>query len=742
MVTTTSIAANTSKGKIHVECHRRRLKDGMWNIFIQVLLVIARLMWVIWNLLTLPAYILIQRPWKKRAEVKTGAAWHETSKNDQFISYSQETRTDNKVYNELILKNDVDTVHKVWTTAVSMYQDRLCLGTREVIGEAEEKQDNGKVFKKLVLGQYQWTDYQQAHAISTNFGAGLVSLGQQAKHPIAIYSETRSEWILAALGAFSQNIVVSTLYTNLGEDAIAHGINETEVSLVITSHSLLPKFRKVLESCPLVKTVIVIGDPLSSTDISNMKDGVEVIMFDSVLDLGKDNPTPTNPPCGDDLAIIMYTSGSTGIPKGVMISHQNLVATSTTILFLHKFNNMTDVYIAYLPLAHVLELLSEVTMLLLGVPIGYSSPTTMTDLSTAIRKGDKGDASLLRPTIMCTVPLILDRIYKNLTDGVARKGDLFRRLFEFCYNYKLWWSEWGLDTSLLDLVLFSKLRKILGGRVDLMIVGGAPLSPSTQQFVRTCLNARLVQGYTMTETTCAGTCQVPGELSVGNVGGPMAGMEVRLVDWEEGNYKITDKPLPRGELVLGGAPVTKGYYKNKEKTEEDFFTENGKQFFRSGDIGELRPDGTFRLIDRKKDLIKLQHGEYVSLGKVESQMKTHPLVDNICVFARSQHFNTVAVLVPVQSALEQLIEEELGESEKSYEVLCEDVRVRDAVLAKLVEHGIRHGLEKFEIPTKIKLCPDLWLPESGLVTAAFKLKRKAIHVAFSSSINEMYAGSK
>jgi len=325
---------------------------------------------------------------------------------------------------------------------------------------------------------------------------------------------------------------------------------------------------------------------------------------------------------------------------------------------------------------------------------------------------------------------------------VARKGDLFRRLFEFCYNYKLWWSEWGLDTSLLDLVLFSKLRKILGGRVDLMIVGGAPLSPSTQQFVRTCLNARLVQGYTMTETTCAGTCQVPGELSVGNVGGPMAGMEVRLVDWEEGNYKITDKPLPRGELVLGGAPVTKGYYKNKEKTEEDFFTENGKQFFRSGDIGELRPDGTFRLIDRKKDLIKLQHGEYVSLGKVESQMKTHPLVDNICVFARSQHFNTVAVLVPVQSALEQLIAEELGESEKSYEVLCEDVRVRDAVLAKLVEHGIRHGLEKFEIPTKIKLCPDLWLPESGLVTAAFKLKRKAIHVAFSSSINEMYAGSK
>lgn len=112
-------------------------------------------------------------------------------------------------------------------------------------------------------------------------------------------------------------------------------------------------------------------------------------------------------------------------------------------------------------------------------------------------------------------------------------------------------------------------------------------------------------------------------------------MEVRLVDWAEGNYRITDTPHPRGELVLGGAPVTRGYYKNAEKTAEEFFSDGGKQFFKSGDIGELRADGSFRLIDRKKDLVKLQLGEYVSLGKVEAQMKTSPLVDNICVYADS-----------------------------------------------------------------------------------------------------------
>ena len=275
------------------------------------------------------------------------------------------------------------------------------------------------------------------------------------------------------------------------------------------------------------------------------------------------------------------------------------------------------------------------TFLLMGVPIGYSSPNTMTNLSTAIKEGQLGDAVLLRPTIMCTVPLILDRIYKNISEGVKKKGKVFAKVFNVCYNYKLWWNLRGFHTPLLERLIFKKLRQILGGRVDMMIVGGAPLASKTQEFVRTCLDARLVQGYTMTETTCSGTCQILGEVTVGNVGGPMAGMEVRLVDWTEGNYRITDTPNPRGELVLGGDPVTRGYYKNSNKTREDFFIENGKQFFRSGDIGELRPDGSFRLIDRKKDLVKLQLGEYVSLGKVEAQMKTNPLVDNICVYADS-----------------------------------------------------------------------------------------------------------
>jgi len=706
-------------------------------MIVDLFLSFARLIICLLDIVTLPLYLVIQKPWEKRAKVKKAANWHHVKTTKEYVGVMQETSTENVVYEDLILKNNIDTVDKVWNNAVLRYESKLCLGTRRVLGAEDEKQPSGKVFRKLNLGNYEWMSYKEAHDTSTKFGSGLRVLGQEPKKPIAIYAETRAEWILAALGAFSQNIIVSTLYTNLGDAAICHGINETEVSVVVTSSTLLPKLKKMLCTCPNVRHIIVIEDQFVTGVNNDFQGAVEVLSFYDVVNLGKTSPWLPNPPESDDLAIIMYTSGSTGVPKGVMISHKNLVATSTTILFLRNFDNKKDMYIAYLPLAHVLELLSECTMLLLGVPIGYSSPNTMTNQSTAIKSGQQGDAILLRPTIMCTVPLILDRIYKNISEGVDKKGPIFKRVFDYCYNYKLWWNKWGIDTPVFDKIIFKKLKSILGGRMDLMIVGGAPLASKTQEYVRTCLGARLVQGYTMTETTCSGTCQVLGDLSVGNVGGPMAGMEVRLVDWEDGNYRISDKPFPRGELVLGGDPVTKGYFKNTTKTEEDFFVENGKQFFRSGDIGELHEDGTFRLIDRKKDLVKLQLGEYVSLGKVEAQMKTNPLVDNICVYADSFRSNTIAFIVPIQEALERFAKNFIT-YDASYEDMCNDPGVVQEVLKTLSAHGKQNGLEKFEIPTEIQLCPEIWLPDSGLVTAAFKLKRKAIQDAFQSSIDSMY----
>ena len=436
---------------------------------------------------------------------------------------------------------------------------------------------------------------------------------------------------MAAFGAFSQSIIVATLYTNLGDEAIVHGLNETEVSLVVTSHELLPKFKTLLTQCPKIKTIIVMEDQILPTDTSGYKPGVEIISFKSAVKMGEASIIPTVAPTSDSPAIIMYTSGSTGVPKGVVLTHGNLISTTTCIMFMEPFYS-DDVYIAYLPLAHVLELLSECTMMLFGGPVGYSSPNTMTDLSTKVKSGAKGDASVLQPTIMCVVPLILDRIYKNIINKVNQRGTNFKRAFDLFYRYKLYWTRNKQKTPIVDMIVFNKMKALLGGRMRFAITGGAPLSPETQEFIRVCLGLILVQGYSLTETTCTGTCMESEDMSTGKVGPPMAGMEMKLVNWEEGNCRVTDNPRPRGEIIIGGNSVAGGYFKNKKKTEEDFYNGGGKRWFRTGDIGEVDRDGSLKIIDRKKDLVKLQMGEYVSLGKVEAQLKTHPLVDNICVY--------------------------------------------------------------------------------------------------------------
>lgn len=198
------------------------------------------------------------------------------------------------------------------------------------------------------------------------------------------------------------------------------------------------------------------------------------------------------------------------------------------------------------------------------------------------------------------------------------------------------------------------------------------------------------------------------DMTLGRVGAPCTNCDLKLVSWEEGNYRVTDKPHPRGEIILGGENISVGYYKNPEKTKEDFYVEDGKRWFKTGDICEIHEDGVvkiigefldvlfnilhcfyfqlFCLIDRKKDLVKLQAGEYVSLGKVEAELKTCPLVDNICVYGESSKDFCVALVVPNQQHLKDLAEKK-GIKEKSFEQLCVDPQIEKAVKQELADHG-------------------------------------------------------
>uniref|UniRef100_A0A8C1IXF4 long-chain-fatty-acid--CoA ligase n=2 Tax=Cyprinus carpio TaxID=7962 RepID=A0A8C1IXF4_CYPCA len=613
-----------------------------------------------------------------------------------------------------LLHEGVDTLDKVFEYAVVHFPQRDCLGTREVLSEEDEIQPNGKVFKKVILGDYNWLSYEDTFHLSQRFGSGLASLGQKPLCNIAIFCETRAEWIIAAQACFMYNFPLVTLYSTLGGAAIAHGLNETEVTHIITSKDLLQSRLKVKTRRRLKHIILVDKKPTSWPDLPR---GIMVHNMAAVQELGS-KPENCKPqiPVPSDIAVIMYTSGSTGIPKGVMISHSNIIAGITGMAERIPNLNENDTYIGYLPLAHVLELSAE---LVSHLHHNYTS--------------------VLRPTLMAAVPEIMDRIYKNVMTKVEEMSSVQKTLFVLAYNYKMEQLSKGYSTPLCDRLVFRKVRSLLGGNTRMLLSGGAPLSAATQRFMNICFCCPVGQGYGLTETCGAGTISEFSDYSTGRVGAPLVCSEFMLKDWEEGGYFSTDKPNPRGEILIGGPNVTMGYYKNEQKNREDFFVDaNGQRWFCTGDIGEFHHDGCLKIIDRKKDLVKLQAGEYVSLGKVEAVLKNCSLIDNICAYANSDESFVIGFVVPNQKQLTVLAEQKGIRG--SWEELCNHAEMEKEVLRIITDAAVTGKLERFEIPKKIRLSAEPWTPETGLVTDAFKLKRKELKTHYQDDIERMYGG--
>jgi len=563
-----------------------------------------------------------------------------------------------------------------------------------VLKEKEERQANGKVFTKLELGDYHWMRFSEVNIYADEFGKGIRELGVRPREHICIFADTRAEWLIAAIGCFKNAIALCTIYTNLGGEGIVHGINQTSVDTVITTVELMPKLLPLLKDLPQVKTIIYMESATKPQpeDIS----GVKMYSFQQVLLKGRSSNLQNDHPKPEDTAIIMYTSGSTGVPKGVVLSHINMVSgvLSLTPMALRAvpYIDDTDSYIAFLPLAHVLEICAEHVMLLLGIKIGYSSPNTLTDTSTMIPEGGKGDATLLQPTLMAAVPLILDRVYKGIQNKIKDRGEFSERLVNYCIEYRQYWVSKGFSTPLMDRLIFAKMKAAVGGRLRVMLSGGAPIAEDAHRFIRTVLTTPLMQGYGLTETCSTGCIADPMDLTTGHVGPPVNGVTLKLVDWTEGGYTVDDEVGPRGEIVIGGDHVSAGYFNMPEKTAEEFYEEDGQQFFRTGDIGQMLVGRNcqIKIIDRKKDLVKLQMGEYVSLGKVEANLKINPLIENVCLYADSTKNFTVAVVVPDEAKLRELAESR-GLKDKEHNELCADPRMNLAVMEVLqAQAKVRH----------------------------------------------------
>jgi len=439
---------------------------------------------------------------------------------------------------------------------------------------------------------YEWRTYGDVRDITLIFASFLRQVGLDKGYHLGIYSKNRWEWFVTYIAAITQSIVVVPIYDTLGPDAVKYIVEHGDLSYVVCSGENFDKLLESAPDCPHLKIVILL-DQVSPKQIEKAKSlGLTLFFFEDCLKEGKAKPVPPNPSNPDDLFCIMYTSGTTGVPKGVMLTNKNAMATITS--FDNCGINITenDSHISYLPMAHIMELLIITYTFYCGAKFGFWHGNI---------KEVVDDIQALKPTILIGVPRVFNRIYDKINSTLESSNYLKRTLFQYGFQSKFnSLQELGNDSSpFWNRLVFSKIRQIIGGRVRLILSGSAPLSPIVQDFLKIVFCCKIVQGYGLTETCATATASDINDWKSGHCGPPLVANEIKLVDVSEMNYTSSKYPQ-QGEICVRGYTVFKGYYKMPDKTEE-VIDKDG--WFHTGDIGQWNENGTLSIIDRKKKYI-------------------------------------------------------------------------------------------------------------------------------------------
>ncbi|CAH9141379.1 unnamed protein product [Cuscuta epithymum] len=616
----------------------------------------------------------------------------------------------------------LDSCWDIFRLSVEKYPNNRMLGRREIV--------DGKA------GKYVWMTYKEVYDVVMKVGNSLRSCGVEEGGKCGIYGANCPEWIISMEACNAHGLYCVPLYDTLGAGAVEFIITHAEITVAFAEEKKIPELLKTFPNATKhLKTIVSFGKVSPEQKEEYGKFGVVTYSWEEFLLLGSDKHFDLPLKKKADICTIMYTSGTTGDPKGVLISNNSIVTLIAGVKRLlegaDESLTMNDVYLSFLPLAHIFDRVIEECFINHGASIGFWRG----DVKLLVE-----DIAELKPTIFCAVPRVLERIYSGLQQKISAGGFVKNTMFNFAYAFKFHNMRKGNKhqeaSPVFDKIVFSKVKEGLGGRVRIILSGAAPLASHVETFLRVVACAHVLQGYGLTET-CAGTfVSLPNRLDMlGTVGPPVPNVDVCLESVPEMGYDALSS-IPRGEICVRGDTLFSGYYKREDLTQEVMI--NG--WFHTGDIGEWQPNGSLKVIDRKKNIFKLSQGEYVAVENLENIYGEISVIDMIWIYGNSFEHFLVAVVNPNKTAVEKWA----GQNglAGNFESICESPKTKEYIFGELTRVAKEKKLKGFEFIKAVHLDPVPFDMERNLLTPTLKKKRPQMLKYYQIIIDNMYKSAK
>lgn len=580
--------------------------------------------------------------------------------------------------------------------------------------ESVEKFDQRPCFRFKKNNQWKTLTWKEAEEEVREIALGLKSLGVGKGDMVALFSSTRLEWTLCDLGVLSLGAVTVPIYqSNTAEQAAFILKNSGARVAFVENRPLHQKIASERRGLPDLRKVILISGK------GNGEEGV--LTLDQLQKAGRDGDADAwrkgmDRIRGDDMATLVYTSGTTGPPKGAMLSHGNFLAELAACRRLFDISEK-DTSIIFLPLAHIISRVMQFFQIQVGFVQAYAE--SIDKLIDNIGE--------IRPHFFVSVPRIFEKVHERVLQQVEAGSPLKKGIFSWAsaigrkvslrkQQGKTVGILLSLQERLASLLVFDKLKRRLGGRLRYAVCGGAPLSKEISEFFHAA-GILILEGYGLTETTAAINCDTVNDFRFGTVGKSVFGVE--------------EKIAPDGEILVRGPVVFQGYYRDPEATRQVLTPD---RWFKTGDIGEFTPDGFLRITDRKKDIIVTAGGKNIAPQNIENILKAVPFISQVMVHGDKRKYLSALVTLN-QEAVEKFARKE-GIPYRDFGELTRHPKVFSLVKRAIDEKN--RGLASFETIKRFAILENDFSQETGELTPTLKVKRKFVSDKYKGILDQLY----